>query len=346
MKALLKSGDGSPGLQLSEMPVPVPAAGEVLVRVLRAGICDTDLHIEAWDDWARSRTRTPRIAGHEFVGVVEAAPPGGPAAGTLVSGERHVACDRCRACRSGQRHLCPRTERLGMDRDGVFAEYVTLPAQNLWAHPSGTDLDTAVLFDSLGNAVQAVTSFPVMGKDVLVTGAGPIGLMAAALARHLGARRVVVTETDPYRRKLAHVLGAHHVIDPRERPLRETAAGLGIEDGFACAVEASGHPEAIRDALAHLLPGGQVAALGIATGPVEIDWSTAVLRMTGIRGIHGHRIFDTWRMVSALLAGGLDPTPVITHHFPYEDHEAAFAAARKGPSGKVLLDWSTPCASR
>ncbi|MFJ9855521.1 L-threonine 3-dehydrogenase [Streptomyces sp. NPDC101150] len=346
MKALLKSGD-RPGFRLCELPLPVPAEDEVLVRVLRTGICGTDLHIEAWDDWARSAVCAPRVPGHEFAGVVEAGPPSGPAPGTLVSGEGHVVCGQCRTCRAGRRHQCPQTERIGVERDGAFAEYMTLPAENIWTLPPTTALETAVLFDPLGNAVHAVTSFPVTGEDVLITGAGPIGLMSAAVARHLGARRVVVTETEPYRRKLAQSVGAHCVIDPSDRPLTESLAALvpGIDDGFALAVEASGHPGGIHDALGHLAPGGRIAVLGIPARAVEIDWSAIVLRMTGIQGIHGRRIFDTWRMASALLDSGLDPTPVITHHFGYEHYEAAFATAREGTSGKVVLDWSIPCTS-
>lgn len=345
MKALLRAPDGGPGLELGRVPVPVPAAGEVLVRVLRTGICATDLLTGAGEPVGYPVSRR-RVAGHEFAGVVEATPPGGPAVGTLVSGDGYVACAACRPCRAGDWPLCARAGRLGWERDGAFAEYVALPVRNVWAHPPGTDADTIVLFDPLGTAVRALTASPVVAQDVLVTGAGPTGLLTVAVARRIGARRVVVIDPDPGRRKLADLLGAHHAVAPRDRLPADALASHGAEEGFACVVETSGDPAMIRFALEQVRPGGRVAAVGIATGPVYIDWHRALRRPATLHSVGGPRTVDTWRIVSSLLDGGLDPTPAITHHFGYEDYEAALEAARTGGAGKVVLEWSTPCASR
>nr|WSW42571.1 alcohol dehydrogenase catalytic domain-containing protein [Streptomyces sp. NBC_01001] len=345
MKALLRAPDSGPGLELGKVPVPVPAAGEVLVRVLRTGICATDLLTGAGGPVGHPESRR-RVAGHEFAGVVETTPVGGPAVGTLVSGDGYVACAACRPCRAGDWPKCPRADRLGWERDGAFAEYVALPLRNVWTHPPGTDPDTVVLFDPLGTAVRALTASPVVAQDVLVTGAGPAGLLTVAVARRIGARRVVVIDPDPGRRKLAELLGAHHAIDRYDSPPGDTLAPFRGGEDFACVVETSGDPTMIRLALGQVRPGGHVAAIGIATSPVEIDWNSTVRRPATLHGVGGPRTVDTWRIVSALLDGGLDPTPAITHHFAYEDYEAALEAARTCGAGKVVLEWSTLCASR
>ncbi len=341
MRALVKTEAG-PGLELLDVPRPRVGINDVLVRVHKAGICGTDVHIERWDAWAQRAVTPPLVIGHEFVGtVVEVGSNvSGFAPGELVSGEGHVVCGRCRHCLAGRRELCAHTIGLGVGRDGAFAELVALPMTNIWHHWAGIDEDVAAIFDPLGNAVHTALAFPVLGEDVLVTGAGPIGLMAVAVARHAGARHVVVSEPNAYRRDLALRMGATLVLDPAERAPADTFAELDMVEGFDVAMEMSGHALALRSALGAMAHGGRVAVLGLPTEPVPIDIGDLVLKMLTVRGIYGREMYETWYKMSVMLRSGLDVTPVVTHRFPFTEHEAAFAAARSGESGKVLLDWT------
>jgi threonine 3-dehydrogenase len=341
MLALVKARPG-PGLSLETVPDPEVGINDVLIRVHRTGICGTDLHIESWDPWAERTIVPPLIVGHEFVGhVVEV---GSNVAdfhpGDLVSGEGHVVCGRCRHCLAGRRHLCAHTVGLGVGRDGAFAEYVVLPMTNVWHHWPGIDEDVAAIFDPFGNAVHTALAFPVLGEDVLVSGAGPIGLMAAAVVRHAGARFVVVSEPNAFRRGLAERIGATAVVDPRERDLHEVQAELGMVEGFDVALEMSGNATALRGAIANMAHGGAIAMLGIPTAEIPLDMNEVVFKMLTLRGIYGREMYETWYKMTVMLQSGLDIRPVITHRFPFREHEAAFAAARSGDSGKVIMDWT------
>jgi threonine 3-dehydrogenase len=343
MLALVKREAG-PGLRLEDVPEPAPGINDVLIRVRRTGICGTDLHIESWDPWAARTISPPLIVGHEFVGVVEAVGSNvtGFATGDLVSGEGHVVCGRCRHCMAGMRHLCAQTVGLGVGRDGAFAEKVVLPMTNVWHHWPGVPEDVAAIFDPFGNAVHTALAFPVLGEDVLVTGAGPIGLMATAVARHAGARYVVVSEPNPVRRALAERMGASATFDPTgEADLGDLQRDLGMVEGFDIALEMSGSEAALRTALANMAHGGRIALLGIPTREISLDFTEIVFKMLTIRGIYGRQMYETWYQMSVLVQSGLDVGPVITHRFGFRDFEAAFAAARSGDSGKVIMDWTT-----
>jgi threonine 3-dehydrogenase len=342
MLALVKSA-AKPGLELRDVPPPPVGINDVLVRVHKTGICGTDLHIEAWDAWAQRAVRTPLVVGHEFVGTIVEVGSNvtGFAPGELVSGEGHVVCGRCRHCLAGRRELCAHTIGLGVGRDGAFAELVALPMTNVWHHWPGIDDDVAAVFDPLGNAVHTALAFPVLGEDVLISGAGPIGLMATAVARHAGARHVVVSEPNVYRRGLALRMGATLALDPGDRALDDVFAELHIVEGFDVAMEMSGNPTALRSALAAMAHGGGIAVLGLPTEAVNIDIGEVVRKMLTIRGIYGREMYETWYMMSVMLGSGLDISPAITHRFPFTEHEAAFAIARSGDSGKVILDWAT-----
>ena len=341
MLALVKTAPG-PGLELREVPRPEVGINDVLVKVHRTGICGTDLHIAAWDPWAAKTIVPPLVVGHEFVGeVVEIGENvAGFAPGDLVSGEGHVVCGRCRHCLAGRRHLCAHTVGLGVGRDGAFAEYVALPMTNIWRHAPGIAEDVAAIFDPFGNAVHTALAFPVLGEDVLVTGAGPIGLMATAVVRHAGARFVVVSEPNPVRREIAARMGATVVVDPRERDLADVQRELGMVEGFDVALEMSGNPGAIRTVLDNMAHGGSIAILGIPTEDVALDVNEIVFKLLTIRGIYGREMYETWYKMTVMLQSGLDITPAITHRFPAREHEAAFAAARSGDAGKVIMDWT------
>ncbi len=342
MLALVKPTAG-PGLELRDVPRPAIGINDVLIRVHKTGICGTDLHIEAWDPWAARTIQPPLVVGHEFVGdvvevganVVDFQP------GDLVSGEGHVVCGRCRHCLAGRRHLCANTIGLGVGRDGAFAEYVALPMTNVWHHWPGIDEEVASIFDPFGNAVHTALAFPVLGEDVLVSGAGPIGLMATAVARHAGARNVVVSEPNAYRRELALRMGATVVVDPGEQALPEVFAALDMVEGFDVVLEMSGNPAALRAAIGAMAHGGGIALLGIPTEDVSLDVNAIVFKMLTLRGIYGREMYETWYKMTVMLQSGLDITPAITHRFGFREHEAAFAAARAGDSGKVIMDWTT-----
>ena len=341
MKALYKPAVG-PGFELTERPEPDAGPGEVKVRVLRTGICGTDLHIEAWDDWAAGAVDAPLVPGHEFCGEVVAVGAGvrDVAVGDLVSGEGHVVCGTCRNCRAGRRHLCIRTSSIGVNRDGAFAEYVVLPESNIWVHHGRIDPDLGAIFDPFGNAVHTALSFPLVGEDVLITGAGPIGLMAAEVCRHVGARYVVITDVSPYRLELARSMGVDLALDVSRESVASAQSRLGMVEGFDVALEMSGHPSALPDILANLNHGGRVAMLGLPSQPIEIDWGKVVTHMITIKGIYGREMFETWYAMSAMLTSGLDISAVITHRFAAADWAEAFATARGGECGKVVLDWS------
>lgn len=347
MRALVKAIRG-PGLEPAEVAAPVGGESDVIIRVLRTGICGTDVHIETWDHWAESSLAPPLIPGHEFSGEVVAV---GSAVrdvhvGAIVSGEGHIVCGTCRNCRAGRRQMCNRTAGLGVDRDGAFAERVVLPESNVWVHPEGMDLDRAALFDPFGNAVHTALKFPVVGEDVLITGAGPIGLMAAAVVRHVGARFVVVTDVSEPRLALARLVGADLTVDVSQERVADAQRRLGLKEGFDVGLEMSGNASALPEMVANLTHGGRVAMLGLPTGPIDVDWAKVVTHMLTITGIYGREMFETWNAMSAMLQSSatlraaLDT--VITHRLPARDWREGFAVARAASAGKVVLDWTDP----
>src|SRR5215475_11293116 len=340
MKALVKSRR-EPGLWLEDIPVPEIGINDVLIRVLKTGICGTDVHIFSWDEWAQKTIPVPMAIGHEFVGRIEAV--GSNVAdffpGDLVSGEGHVVCGRCRNCFAGKRHLCANTMGVGVNRPGAFAEYIALPMTNIWRHHEGIDLDIAAIFDPFGNAVHTALSFPVLGEDVLITGAGPIGIMAAAVVRHAGARYTVITDLNPYRLALAEKMGVTLAVDPRKTPLKEVQKKLGMTEGFDVGLEMSGSPAAFRDMLANMSHGAKIAMLGIPASEMSIDWHTVIFNMLTIKGIYGREMYETWYKMTVMLESGLDISPVITHRFSWRDYEQGFAAMETGNAAKVILDW-------
>ncbi|WP_037908776.1 L-threonine 3-dehydrogenase [Actinacidiphila yeochonensis] len=341
MQALVKER-AEPGLWLTDVPEPAVGPGDVLVKVLRTGICGTDLHIRSWDAWARGAVRTPVVVGHEFAGeVVEIGRDVTTiAVGDLVSGEGHLVCGRCRNCLAGRRHLCRSTVGLGIGINGAFAQYVAMPAGNVWVHRTPVDLDVAAIFDPFGNAVHTALSFPLVGEDVLITGAGPIGLMAAAVARHAGARNVVVTDVSEERLELARGLGVSLALNVSEAGIADGQRMLGLREGFDVGLEMSGQPAALRDMIANMTHGGRIAMLGLAAEEFAVDWSRVVTSMLTLKGVYGREMFETWYSMSVLLEGGLDLSPVITGRYGYQEHEAAFAEAASGRGGKVVLDWT------
>ena len=340
MRALYKSAAG-PGLTLTERPEPTPGPNDVKIRVERTGICGTDLHIDSWDSWAAGAINAPLIPGHEFSGHVVEVGSGvhTVAVGDMVSAEGHVVCGHCRNCRAGRRHLCIRVSSLGVNRDGAFADYVVLPESNVWHHSDGIDPDLAAIFDPLGNAVHTALSFPLVGEDVLITGAGPIGLMAAAVARHVGARFVVVTDVNEARLELARSMGVDLAINVARDRIASAQARLGMQEGFDIGLEMSGHEAALPEMLDNLTHGARVALLGLPSRPIAIDWAKVVSHMITIKGIYGREMFETWYTMTALVSTGLDVSRVITDRFPASRWQDAFAAARSGDRGKVIIDW-------
>ena len=341
MKALVKSRSER-GLWLEDIPKPEIGINDVLIRVTHTGICGTDLHIYEWDEWARATVPVPMAIGHEFVGeIVEV---GSNVAdfrpGEIVSGEGHVVCGRCRNCLAGRRHLCAHTQGVGVNRPGAFAEYIALPMTNIWRHAETIDREIAAIFDPFGNAVHTALSFPVLGEDVLITGAGPIGLMAIPVVRHAGARFVVVTDLNESRLELARKLGATLAVNPRETTLAQVQKQLGMQEGFDVGLEMSGSPAAFRDMLANMSHGAKVAMLGIPAGEMAINWREVIFNMLTIKGIYGREMYETWYKMTVMLESGLNLKPVITHRFPYHEFEKGFEVMRSGNSGKVLLEWA------
>jgi threonine 3-dehydrogenase len=348
MKALVKS-KAEAGLWLADVPEPRVGINDVLVKVLRTGICGTDLHIYNWDAWAQQTIPVPMVVGHEFVGrIVEV---GSNVRdfhiGDIVSGEGHVVCGRCRNCLAGRRHLCNDTKGIGVNRPGAFAEYIALPVTNVWVHEGGNGAATNIsrdvqsIFDPFGNAVHTALSFNVLGEDVLITGAGPIGCMAAAVVKHAGARYVVVTDVNPYRLELARQLGATEAIDVRSDSIAAVQKRLGMKEGFDIGLEMSGNSAAFRDMLANMSHGGRIAMLGIPPGgQMSIDWNTVIFNMLTIKGIYGREMYETWYKMTVMLQSGLNIEPVITHRLHYTDFQKGFDAMLSGKSGKVVLTWS------
>jgi threonine 3-dehydrogenase len=340
VKALVKSR-AEAGLWLEDVAEPEVGINDVLIRVGRTGICGTDVHIHRWDAWAQRTIPVPLVIGHEFVGeVVEVGSNVSDfRPGDRVSGEGHVVCGRCRNCMAGRRHLCAQSIGLGVQRQGAFAEYVSLPMTNVWHHWPGVSDEVAAIFDPLGNAVHTALTFPVLGEDVLVTGAGPIGCMSVAVARHAGARHVVVTDLNRSRLELARRMGATLGVDPRERDLGDVQRELGMREGFDVMFEMSGSPDALRSGIEQMAHGGRIAVLGIPTQPVELDLDPLIFNMLTLKGVYGREMYETWYQMSAMIDSGLDVSQVITHRFGFADFEGAFAVAASGDSGKVLLDW-------
>ena len=340
VKALVKSR-AERGLWLEDVPEPTIGINDVKIRVLKTGICGTDLHIYEWDAWASANVPVGLTIGHEFVGeIVEVgANVSDFAPGQVVSGEGHVVCGRCRNCLAGRRHLCARTEGVGVNRNGAFAELIVLPMTNIWLHAPWVDLDVAAIFDPLGNAVHTALAFPCVGEDVLVTGAGPIGIMAAAVARRAGARRVVISDPNPFRRALAEKVGVTLAVDPAAMSLREAQRQLGLQEGFDVGLEMSGHPAAFREMLENMSHGAKIAMLGIPSEAMAIDWNRVIFNQLTLRGIYGREMYETWYKMTVLLESGLDISGVITHRLGYRDYEAGFEAMKSGESGKVILDW-------
>ncbi len=340
MKALVKAR-AEPGLWMQDVPVPEFGDDEVLIRVLRTGICGTDLHIYRWDAWASANVPVPLVVGHEFVGEIVGLGSSvrDLAVGDVVGGEGHLVCGRCRNCMAGRRVQCARTDSVGISHPGAFAEYVALPVTNVWRHRPGIDLDVAAIFDPFGNAVHAALTFSVLGEDVLVTGAGPIGTMAAAVARHAGARHVVVTDVSDHRLQLARKMGVSLALHADHDSLTGAMAELHMVEGFDVGFEMSGQPGAMAAMLGAMCHGGKIAMLGLPTEGYGIDWAHLVTNMITIKGIYGRQMFETWYWMSVFVESGLDISPVITHRFPAQRFEDAFAVLESGQCGKVVLSW-------
>ncbi len=341
MKALVKS-KAEPGIWMEDVPIPEIGHNDVLVRIHKTAICGTDVHIYNWDPWSRATIPVPMTVGHEFAGEITAM--GGEVKGfeigERVSGEGHITCGHCRNCRAGRRHLCRNTVGVGVDRPGCFAEYLAIPAANAFRLPDAIGDDTAAILDPFGNATHTALSFDLVGEDVLITGAGPIGIMAVAICRHVGARFVVITDINDYRLELAARMGATRAINVTRTSIGDTMAELGMKEGFDVGLEMSGNAGAFQDMLRAMIHGGRVALLGIPPGEVAIDWNQVIFRGLTLKGIYGREMFETWYKMSAMLESGLDISPILTHHFPIDDFEAGFAAMRSGQSGKVILDWT------
>jgi threonine 3-dehydrogenase len=341
MKALVKS-KAKPGLWLEDVDEPKVGINDVLIRVHCTGICGTDVHIYQWDDWAQKTIAVPRTIGHEFVGqivqigsnVSDFFP------GDIVSGEGHVVCGRCRNCLAGRRHLCAQTRGVGVDRAGCFAELISLPMTNIWRHDPKINQEVAAIFDPFGNAVHTALSFPVLGEDVLITGAGPIGIMAIPVVRHAGARHVVITDMNPFRLELARMMGATLAVNPTQTSIAQVQKKLKMQEGFDVGLEMSGNDQALNDMIANMSHGGKIAMLGIPGREIAIDWRQVIFNQLTIRGIYGREMYETWYKMSVMLGSGVDIGPVITHRFEFDDFQAGFDAMISGQAGKVILDWT------
>jgi len=340
MLALVKNHRG-PGLALESVPVPSAGAGDVVIRILKTAICGTDVHIYEWDEWAQRTLTVPLVAGHEFVGRIVELGDGvrGLEIGELVTGEGHIVCGHCRNCRAGRRHLCAHSVSIGATAPGAFAEYLALPAVNVWPADERIPLDTLAIFDPLGNAVHTALSFDLVGEDVLITGAGPVGCLAAAVVRHAGARHVVITDVNPTRLSIAEKMGVSLTVDVRTSSLAEAMAALGMDEGFDVGLEMSGNKDALRSMIAAMAHGGRIGLLGFLEGETPVELERVIFGGLTLKGIYGREMFETWYKMTAMVQSGLDVTPVITHHFAVTDYEEAFAIAHSGHSGKVILDW-------
>jgi len=341
MKALVKSKNAE-GLWLTEVPEPSYGDNDVLIKVLKTGICGTDVHIYNWDAWAQKTIKVPTIAGHEFVGSVAAVGSQVTSikVGDLVSAEGHIVCGQCRNCLAGRRHLCANTQGVGVNRDGAFAEYVAVPAVNIWHCSKKIPLELYAIFDPLGNAAHTALTYDLVGEDVLITGAGPIGVMAARMARHVGARHVVVTDINDYRLELARQMGATRAVNVKTEDLRAVMRALGMSEGFDVGLEMSGTPAGLSQMIDTMAHGGKIAMLGIQPAATGVDWDAVVFKGLTIKGIYGRQMFETWYKLTAMIESGMDLSPLITHRFSYHDFEQGFAVMRSGQSGKVVLDWT------
>jgi threonine 3-dehydrogenase len=342
MKALVKS-KAEQGLWLEEIPEPAIGINDVLVRVLYTGICGTDVHIYEWDEWAQKTIHVPLTIGHEFVGeIVEVGSNVNDFfPGDIVSGEGHVICGRCRNCLAGRRHLCASTQGVGVSRAGAFAELISLPMANIWRHHQGIDQEVAAIFDPFGNAVHTALSFPVLGEDVLITGAGPIGMMAIPVLKFAGARHVVVTDLSSFRLELARKMGATLAVNPNETPLPEVQKQLGMLEGFDVGLEMSGNSQALQQMIANMSHGGKIAILGIPAKETLFDYRQVIFNMLTIKGIYGREMYETWYKMSVMLECGVNISPVITHRFDYSDYQLGFDAMISGKTGKVVLNWTS-----
>ena len=341
MKALVKR-HSKQGLWLEDVPDPKIGINDVLIKIARTAICGTDMHIYNWDSWAQATIPVPMVVGHEFVGhIVDVGSNVNDfRPGQLVSGEGHVVCGRCRNCMAGRRHLCAQTSGVGVDRAGAFAEYLALPMSNVWEHRPGIDLDVAALFDPLGNAVHTALQYDLVAEDVLITGAGPIGAMAAAVCKYAGAKNVVITDINPERLALAKTLGATHTVDVRTENLADVQRQLGMSEGFDVGLEMSGNPAGFRDLLANMCHGGKIAILGIPAQEMAIDWRQVIFNMLTLKGIYGREMYETWYKMSSMIDSGLDISAVITHRLGYEDFQQGFDAMNSGQGSKVILNWT------
>ena len=340
MKALVKR-NSIKGLWLEDVPEPEIGINDVLIKIDRTAICGTDMHIYNWDSWAQATIPVPMVVGHEFVGEIVdvGANVNDFRPGQIVSGEGHVVCGRCRNCMAGRRHLCAQTSGVGVDRPGAFAEYLALPMSNVWEHRPGIDLDVAALFDPLGNAVHTALQYDLLAEDVLITGAGPIGAMAAAVCKYAGAKNVVITDINPERLALARQLGATRTVDVRTEKLADVQRELGMSEGFDVGLEMSGNPSGFRDLLANMCHGGKVAMLGIPGEEMAIDWSQVIFNMLTLKGIYGREMYETWYKMSSMIESGLDISAVITHRLGFEDFQQGFDAMNAGEASKVILNW-------
>ncbi len=341
MKALVKS-KAEEGIWMEEVPVPECGHNDVLIKVKKTAICGTDIHIYNWDSWAQQTIPVPMVVGHEFVGTIEkmGGEVQGLALGDRVSAEGHVTCGHCRNCRAGKRHLCRNTIGVGVNRPGCFAEYVCVPAVNVFKLNNAITDDVASIFDPLGNAVHTALSFDLVGEDVLITGAGPIGMMAVAVARHAGARHVVITDINDYRLDLAGKMGATRTVNVTKEKLEDVMDELGMTEGFDVGLEMSGSPAAFGEMLDKMNHGGNIALLGILPDNTAIDWNQVVFKGLKLKGIYGREMFETWYKMASMLQSSLDVTPAITHHFKIDDFQKGFDVMRTGQSGKVILDWT------
>jgi len=340
MRALVKS-KREPGLWMEDVPVPEIGPNDVLIRVHKSAICGTDMHIWNWDAWSQKTIPVPMHVGHEYVGIIEkvGGEVEGYKVGDRVSGEGHIVCGHCRNCRAGKRHLCPNTKGVGVNRPGSFAEYLSLPATNLFKVPEGISDDLASIFDPYGNAAHTALSFDMVGEDVLITGAGPIGIMAVAIAKHVGARNVVITDVNEYRLDLARKMGATRAVDVSREKLPDVMKDLGMTEGFDVGMEMSGNGGAFKGMIEAMANGGRIAMLGILGEDVSIDWGKVIFKGLFLKGIYGREMFETWYKMAAMIQSGLDINPIITHHFPIEDFRQGFEIMGSGKSGKVILDW-------
>ncbi len=340
MKALVKR-EAAPGIWMERVPVPEPGTNEVLIEVEKTAICGTDLHIYNWDEWSQRTIKPPLVIGHEFVGRIAKLGPGVPnyELGDRVSAEGHITCGLCRNCRAGRRHLCVDTLGIGVNRDGAFAEYVVVPASNLWLIPPQVPSEIAAFFDPFGNAAHCALSFDIVGEDVLITGAGPIGIIAAGICRYMGARHVVVTDVNDYRLELAGKMGATHLVNVQRENLDEAMRAQDIHEGFDIGLEMSGNPQAFNDMLHHMYHGGKIALLGILPSKTQIDWDQVIFKGLHIKGIYGREMFETWYKMTQMVMGGLNLRPVLTHEISIDDFQVGFDAMQTGQCGKVVCDW-------